>query len=135
MEQTFRVDISDIIPKDKRPRSSQKAILSVKRHALPLVPAYCLTTHKSQGQTLNKVVIDLKLPNETDDIAAVYVPLSRVKRLTDLVILRYFDYKVLLIKPSKSQLAEIERLDKLYLETQARFPELLWPSLSILNQS
>ena len=72
IEQTFRVDISDILPKDKWPRSNQKAILSVKRRALPLVPAYCITTHKSQGQTLSKVVIDLKLPNETDDIAAVY---------------------------------------------------------------
>jgi len=72
---------------------------------------------------LNKVVIDLKLPSETEDIAAVYVPLSRVKRLTDLIILRHFDYKVLLIKPSKSQIAEMERLDKLYIDTQARFPE------------
>ena len=124
MEQTFRVDISDIIPKEKRTRSSRKAILSIKRCALPLLPAYSLTTHKSQGQTLNKVVVDLKLPNETDDIVAIYIPLARVKHLTDLVILRYFDYKVLLIKPSKSQLAEIERLDKLYLGTQARFPEL-----------
>ena len=123
IEQTFRVDISDILPKGKRPRSNQKAILSVKRRALPLVPAYCITTHKSQGQTLSKVVIDLKLPNETDDIAAVYVPLSRVKRLTDLVILRHFDYKVLLIKPSKSQVAEMERLDKLYSETQIRFAD------------
>ena len=87
MEQTFRVDISDIIPKEKRPRSSRKASLSIKRCALPLVPAYNLTTHKSQGQTLNKVVVDLKLPNETDDIAAIYVPLSLVKHLTDLVIL------------------------------------------------
>jgi ATP-dependent exoDNAse (exonuclease V) alpha subunit len=87
------------------------------------VPAYCITTHKSQGQTLNKVIIDLKLPNETDDIAAVYVPLSRVKRLADLIILRHFDYKVLLIKPSKSQLAEMERLDKLCVETQTRFSE------------
>ncbi|CAF3395890.1 unnamed protein product, partial [Rotaria socialis] len=123
VEQTFRVDISDIIPKDKKAKSNRKAILSIKRRALPLVPAYFITTHKSQGQTLNKFVIDLKLPNETDDIAAVYVPSSRVKRLTDLVILRYFDYKVLQIKPSKSQLAEIQRLDKLYLETQARFFE------------
>jgi hypothetical protein len=123
MEQTFRIDIADVLPKDKKPKSNRKAVLSVKRRALPLVPAYCFTTHKSQGQTLNKVVIDLKLPNETDDIAAVYVPLSRVKRLTDLIILRHFDYKVLLIKPSKSQLAEIERLDKLYLETQIRFSE------------
>ncbi|CAF3822952.1 unnamed protein product [Rotaria sp. Silwood1] len=123
MEQTFRIDIADVLPKDKKPKSNRKAILSIKRRALPLVPAYCITTHKSQGQTLNNVVIDLKLPNETDDIAAIYVPLSRVKRLADLVILRHFDYKVLLIKPSKSQLAEIERLDKLYSETQKHFSE------------
>ncbi|CAF3777547.1 unnamed protein product [Rotaria sp. Silwood1] len=123
MEQTFRIDIGDVLPKDKKPKSNRKAILSIKRRALPLVPAYSITTHKSQGQTLNNVVIDLKLPNENDDIAAIYVPLSRVKRLTDLVILRHFDYKVLLIKPSKSQLAEIERLDKLYSETQKHFSE------------
>ncbi|CAF2763694.1 unnamed protein product [Rotaria sp. Silwood2] len=123
VEQTFRVDIADILPKDKKPKSNQKTILSIKRSALPLVPAYCITTHKSQGQTLNKVVIDLKLPNETDDIAAVYVPLSRVKRLVDLAILRPFDYKVLLMKPNKSQVAEMERLDQLYTNTQRRFSE------------
>ena len=131
IEQTFRVDISDILPRDKRARANHKALLSVKRRALPLVPAFCITTHKSQGQTLSKVVIDLKLPNETDDIAAVYVPLSRLKRLADLIILRHFDYKVLLIKPSRSQVAEMERLDKLYLETQARFAECFWCFLSI----
>ena len=123
MEQTFRIDIADVLPKDKKPKPNRKAVLSIKRRALPLVPAYCITTHKSQGQTLNKVVIDLKLPNENDDIAAVYVPLSRVKRLADLIILRHFDQKVLLIQPSRSQLAEIERLDKLYAETQLRFSE------------
>ena len=69
------------------------------------------------------MVIDLKLPNETDDIAAVYVPLSRVKRLVDLAILRSFDYKVLLIKPSKSQVTKMERLDQLFLNTRSRFPE------------
>ncbi|CAF1033917.1 unnamed protein product [Rotaria sordida] len=123
VEQTFRVDIADILPKDKKPKSNQKTILSIKRSALPLVPAYCITTHKSQGQTLNKVIIDLKLPNETDDIAAVYVPLSRVKRLVDLAILRPFDYKVLLMKPNKSQVAEMEQLDQLYINTRLRFPE------------
>ncbi|CAF1690499.1 unnamed protein product, partial [Adineta ricciae] len=96
----------------------------IKRSELPLVPAYCITTHKSQGQTLSKVVIDLKLPNETNDIAVVYVPLSRVKRLADLAILRPFDYKVLLMKPSKSQITEMERLDQLFLNTRSRFPEL-----------
>ena len=122
LEQTFRVDIGDILPKDKKSKSNNKTMLSVKRRALPLAPAYCITTHKSQGQTLNKVVVDLKLPNDMDDIAAIYVPLSRVKRLVDLVIIRHFDYKVLTIKPNKSQLAEMERLDKLYSDTQIRFP-------------
>ena len=125
MEQTFRINIADILPKDKRLKSNQKAILSIKRRALPLMPAYSITTHKSQGQTLNKVVIDLKLPNGTDDIAAIYVPLSRVKRLSDLIILRHFDYKILLTRPTKSQLVEIERLDKLYIETQLRFAQWL----------
>ena len=122
VEQTFRVDIADLLPKDKKPKSNQKTTLSIKRSALPLVPAYCITTHKSQGQTLSKVVVDLKLPNETDDLAAVYVPLSRIKCSPDLAILRPFDYKVLLIKPNKSQLAEIERLDQLYENTRLRFP-------------
>ncbi|CAF4170170.1 unnamed protein product, partial [Rotaria sordida] len=44
-------------------------------------------------------MIDLKLPNETEDIAAVYVPLSHVKRFVNLVILWQFNYKVLIIKP------------------------------------
>ena len=124
MEQTFRVNIADILPKcNRKSKLNGKTMLSIKRRTLPLVPVYSITTHKSQGQTLNKVVIDLKLPNETDDIAAVYVPLSRVKRLADLIILRHFDYKVLLIKPNKSQVAEMERLDKLYIDTQKRFSE------------
>ncbi|CAF3216949.1 unnamed protein product [Rotaria sp. Silwood2] len=103
MEQTFRIDIADVLPKKKRSKLNQKVILSIKRRALPLVPAYSITTHKSQGQTLNNVIIDLKLPNETDDIAAIYVPLSRVKRLADLIILRHFDFKVLLMKPIVSE--------------------------------
>ena len=123
IEQTFRVNIADLLPKDKKPKSNQKAVLSIERRALPLVPAYSITTHKSQGQTLNNVVIDLTLPHGTDNIAAIFVPLSRVKRLADLIILRHFDYKVLLTKPSKSQLAEIQRLDKLYIETQLRFSQ------------
>ena len=36
--------------------------ISIKRKALPLSPAYSMTTHKSQGQTLRKIIIDLVLP-------------------------------------------------------------------------
>ena len=123
IEQTFRISIADILPNDKKAKPYRKTILSIKRRALPLVSAYSITTHKSQDQTLNNVVIDLKLPSTTDDIAAVYVPLSRVKHLTDLIILRHFDFKNFLMKPSKSRIAEIERLNKLYTETQLRFAQ------------
>lgn len=122
VEQTFRVNIKDIFPNYKNSTKS-KPMLSIKRRALPLIPSYCITTHKSQGQTLGKVVVDLKLPHVTDDIAAIYVPLSRVKRLDDLAILRQFDYKVLLMKPTSSQVAEIQRLNRIYCDTQSRFPE------------
>ena len=94
---------------------------------------YSLTTHPSQGQTLSNVVIYLKVTSRTDDIAGIYVTLPRVKRLTDLIILRHFDYKILLMKPSKSLLAEIERLDKLYTtETQLRFDQWFVTFFSLL---
>ena len=51
--------------------------------------------------------------------AVVYVALSRVNRLADLAdlaILRPFDYKVLLIEPRKSQVAEMGRIDELYIQ-------------------
>ena len=123
MDQTFRINIADFLPKDKKPKSDRNTILSIKRRALPLVPAYSITTHKSQGQTLNTVVIDLKLPDRTDDLAAIYVPLSRVKRLADLIILRPFDYKILLMKPTTSQDTEMKRLDDLFEESKLRFAQ------------
>ncbi|CAF4193097.1 unnamed protein product [Rotaria sp. Silwood2] len=43
-----------------------------------------ITTHKSQGQTLNKIIVDLVTPPGSVEVASIYVPLSRVKRLDDL---------------------------------------------------
>ncbi|CAF4695244.1 unnamed protein product, partial [Rotaria sp. Silwood2] len=60
--------------------------ISIKRKALPLIPVYSITTHKSQGQTLNKIIVDLVTPPGPVEVASVYVPLSRVKRLDDLLI-------------------------------------------------
>ncbi|CAF1526110.1 unnamed protein product [Adineta ricciae] len=56
VDQTFRVDIANILPKEKKPKSNQKIVLSIKRSALPLVPAYCMITHKSEGQTSHYLV-------------------------------------------------------------------------------
>lgn len=49
------------------------------RQQLPLQPCYALTIHKSQGQTLQKAIIDLGKA----EMAATFVAISRLKRLED----------------------------------------------------
>ena len=58
-----------------------------------------MTTHKSQGQTLGKIIIDLVIPPGPVEVASVYVPLSRVKRLDDLLIIRPFELATIQVKP------------------------------------
>lgn len=54
------------------------------RLQFPIIPAYALTVHKSQGSTLDKVVLDLS----KRDFAAgmTYTALSRVRSLNDLIL-------------------------------------------------
>ena len=51
------------------------------RQQLPLTPSYAITFHKSQGQTLDKAVIDLG----KSELAAgcTFVAISRLKKLED----------------------------------------------------
>ena len=42
-----------------------KATITVNRKGLPRIPAYSITTHKSQGQALSNIVIDLNMPPGT----------------------------------------------------------------------
>ncbi len=76
------------------------------------------TTYRAQGLTMGKIVVDLQLPPTASQVASIYVPLSRVKRVEDLAILRPFDMKVLQIRPSLAQNAELARLDELDRKTQ-----------------
>ncbi|CAF5172901.1 unnamed protein product, partial [Rotaria sp. Silwood1] len=55
------------------------------------------------------------------EVASVYVPLSRVKRLDDLLIIRPFEFATLQVKPSTAQIAELKRLDKIAQNTRKRF--------------
>jgi len=98
-----------------------KTTIFVKRKGLPLIPAYCITTHKSQGQTIPKIVIDLNMPPGTIEVASAYVPLSRVQQLTDLVILQDFSINALQVKPSKGQLAELNRLAAIFEQTKRNY--------------
>ncbi|CAF1476030.1 unnamed protein product, partial [Rotaria sordida] len=67
-----------------------------------------MITHKSQGQTLGKIIIDLIMPPDPVEVASAYVPLSRVKRLDDLLIIRPFEFATLQMKPSTAQLEELK---------------------------
>jgi len=49
---------------------------------IPLIPAYALTIHKCQGQTLSKVHVDLG--KKESELGLSYVALSRVRSLSDL---------------------------------------------------
>ena len=59
----------------------------IKRTQLPLLPAFAMTAHKAQGQTLKKVIIDLENCRGTE---SPYVMVSCVTSLEGLLILRPF---------------------------------------------
>ena len=126
VEKTFTVSQEQLYP-DKG--SALKALaakqlkttISVKRRGPPLVPAYLITSHKSQGQTLPKIIIDLNMPPRMVEVASSYVPLSRVKQPADIAILRDFDISALRIKPSKGQIEELSRLSAIFGETKRRY--------------
>ncbi|CAF1668041.1 unnamed protein product, partial [Rotaria magnacalcarata] len=78
-EQTFLFDVKELLAENvaKAAKFNKKTTkISIKRKALPLIPAYSMTTHKSQGQTLGKIIIDLVMPPGPVEVASVYVPLS-----------------------------------------------------------
>jgi hypothetical protein len=48
MKQIFHIDVDDVLPTDKKPKSNRKVVLSIKRRVPPLISAYSITTHNSQ---------------------------------------------------------------------------------------
>ena len=57
--------------------------VTIKLDHFPIVPTFSCTAHKSQGQTLKKIIIDLVPPKcmKSTDTSFAYVPLSRVHTL------------------------------------------------------
>ena len=78
-------------------------MVSVKIEHFPVVPRFGITAHKSQGMTLDQAFVDLNpVAKKPVDINFAYVPLSRVRRLEDLHILRRFPVEVLKAKLDSS---------------------------------
>ena len=67
--------------------------LGVKRWQLPLAPAYSITAHGSQGQTLRAAILDLQIGRGVSAVAS-YVAMTRLRTREDLLIYRNFDREV-----------------------------------------
>ncbi|KAF8332953.1 hypothetical protein F5887DRAFT_893920 [Amanita rubescens] len=91
---------------------------SVKRSQCPLVPGFAMTAHKSQGQTLSKVIVDLDSCSGSE---APYVMISRVKSLSGLLIYWSFSKKRIRCNISQDSRAEDLRLRILHFETLKKY--------------
>ena len=70
-----------------------KPQLRVSRFQVPLAPAYAITAHASQGQTLRAAILDLQLGRGVSAIAS-YVAMTRIRKLEDLLVFRDFNREV-----------------------------------------
>ena len=67
--------------------------LKIIRRQLPLAPAFAMTAHASQGQTLEAAIVDLMIGKETSPQTS-YVALSRVRKREDILIFRPFPREI-----------------------------------------
>ena len=84
----------------KMPRMKKKTSFS--RCQFPIVPKFSCTSHKSQGQTLPKAIVDLTPTGRHVGVEFAYVPLSRVRTLSDLMLLRPIDRSILRIRVNEA---------------------------------
>ena len=68
-------------------------VLLVRRLQAPLAPAYAITAHGSQGQTLVSAIIDLQIGRGVSAIAS-YVAMTRIRTRYDVLIFRAFAREV-----------------------------------------
>jgi hypothetical protein len=92
---------------------------SVALRQFPVVLAYAITDYKSQGQTYDAVVADLRKPQGFASPASFYVQLSRCRTLDAVSIIRSFDESEL-CKPHPAalldELAWQEAMDRATIE-------------------
>jgi hypothetical protein len=95
-----------------------KRSCSFARTQVPIVPAYAVTAHRAQGQSMEKVIVDLESCQGTE---APYVMVSRATSLEGVLILRPFHQKRITCALSQDARAEKTRLHRLSLQTLVKF--------------
>jgi len=84
----------------------------ISRTQIPLVAGYAITVHKSQGMTLDRVIVDL---SNAFEASQVYVALSRARSLSGLRVLG-------LPKKSLHADAAVKWFIRMYLEPKPKDP-------------
>ena len=90
------------------PRSEKKLT------QVPVEPGFAVTAHKAQGQTVDKVVVDLAGCSGTEQ---PYVMVLRSTSIEGLIILREFDFNQITKRYSEDLRKEFSRLECLRLQT------------------
>lgn len=98
-------------------KHSSKYSVTVTRKQCPIVPAFVMTAHKSQGQTMEKAIVDLESCRGTE---APYVMVSRVKSLEGLLVFRPFNMKKIRCNASEDMRKEEGRLKTIHDSTVHR---------------
>ena len=105
-------------------------MLPVFREQLPLAPAFAITAHGAQGQTLPAAIVELQIGRGVSIIAS-YVAITRVRRRQDILIFRKFDRDLFMVgsPTGPSLLMRVlrgEAIDWKALETSSRRTALAW---------
>lgn len=98
----------------------------ITRRQYPITPAFAFTDFKSQGQTIERVIIDLaKPPNGALSPFNAYVALSRSRGRENIRLLRDFDNALFTNHPSEDLRLEDQRLSDLNTKTKLQYDSTL----------
>jgi len=110
-----------LYPQQGSPSRQTITVFHIKRRQLPMTAAYAFTDYKSQGQTIEYVIVDIGDP-PTGHMSpfGVYVALSRSRGRGTIRLLRDFNEKLFTHHPSEDLRLEMIRLDGLDQETKRK---------------
>lgn len=108
-------------------RVGKEKTVTIRRRQFALTAGYAFTDYKSQGQTIERVIIDLsKPPGGQVSPFSAYVALSRSRGRDTIRILREFDRKAFQHHPSEYLRVEMERLEQANRDTKVRFDQMIF---------
>lgn len=110
---------STLVPIAPITKTWHSGLRKLSRKQFPISLAYSLTLHKSQGLTLDKVI--LNIGSKEQWLGGTYVALSRVRKFEDFLFETSYDYsrfqKIGQSKSFKFLIEELKRLKKLSMDS------------------